>query len=448
MEFQVAKRTDRQPDRHRGTIAPKRSVPPLSPAQLILPLQRSIGNRAVQRVLESRRIQPKNAGAWPDIRGAAARGVKGGGTSLPHLERIAAAFGPGHDLLGVQAHVGGDAGAAARDAGALGYTMGEHVAFAGPPDLKLAAHEAAHVVQQRTGVRLPDGIGRPNDPHERMAEAVSERVEAGQAAWDLLPRAARASVPDPASQERLPLIETLRHVLGPRRAPVGPPIQFALVDTLKGMLDIYGPVDYDGLIRAVRAAPVAERQAVLNDAATVSRIRSRFSGVWATSIMSSLLEGSQTWANPPATDFYAYFVTRSATGTPPSFSATMNCWESIMYAAYLAGVLSASWIKTYYVSAGAIPGTVTDPTPALWAQLGFSTSLPRYDPAATPPRVPSVGQLVFYLPSGAAIPAHVAVFMGGGEVVSLWTQPAGIRQVQRVPITSFAGAIYFGNAPW
>ena len=349
MGFQFAHKTDRQPDRHTGTIAPKKSAPSLSPAQLVLPLQRSIGNRAVLRVLESRRIQPKNASAenepsiqrketgaaraWPDIHGTSARRLKGGGTRL-------------------------------------------------------------------------------------------------------------------ARHERLPLIETLRHVLGPRRAPVGPPIQFALVDTLKGMLDIYGPVDYDGLIRAVRAAPVAERQAVLNDAATVSRIRSRFSGVWATSIMSSLLEGSQTWANPPATDFYAYFVTRSATGTPPSFSATMNCWESIMYAAYLAGVLSASWIKTYYVGAGAIPGTVTDPTPALWAQLGFSTSLPRYDPAATPPRVPSVGQLVFYLPSGAAIPAHVAVFMGGGEVVSLWTQPAGIRQVQRVPITSFAGTIYFGNAPW
>ena len=64
--------------------------------------------------------------------------------------------------------------------------MGNNVAFAQTPDLHLAAHEAAHVVQQRQGVSLSTGVGQVGDSYERHADAVADRVVAGQSATDLL----------------------------------------------------------------------------------------------------------------------------------------------------------------------------------------------------------------------------------------------------------------------
>jgi hypothetical protein len=40
------------------------------------------------------------------------------------------------------------------------YATGNHVAFKGAPNLHTAAHEAAHVVQQRGGVQLKGGVGQ------------------------------------------------------------------------------------------------------------------------------------------------------------------------------------------------------------------------------------------------------------------------------------------------
>jgi hypothetical protein len=109
------------------------------------------------------------------------------GQPLPHLERIQASFGGAHDLSRVHAHVGGAAAGAARAMGAEGFATGDHVGFASQPDLFLAAHEAAHVVQQRDGVSLSDGVGEAGDRYEQHADAVAARVVAGQSAADLLP---------------------------------------------------------------------------------------------------------------------------------------------------------------------------------------------------------------------------------------------------------------------
>ena len=70
--------------------------------------------------------------------------------------------------------------------GAHAYTVGQRIGFRSQPDLRLAAHEAAHTVQQRQGVRLKDGVGREGDVHERHADAVAERVASGQSAEALL----------------------------------------------------------------------------------------------------------------------------------------------------------------------------------------------------------------------------------------------------------------------
>ena len=112
----------------------------------------------------------------------AAAGVAGTGRQLPHLERIQQAFGP-YDVSAVQSFT---APRACHSIGAEAYTTQERVAFSGHPSLHLAAHEAAHVVQQRTGVHLQGSVGQPGDVYERHADAVANRVVSGQCAVPLL----------------------------------------------------------------------------------------------------------------------------------------------------------------------------------------------------------------------------------------------------------------------
>ncbi|MCL4223252.1 MAG: DUF4157 domain-containing protein [Myxococcales bacterium] len=116
----------------------------------------------------------------------AAAGVRGGGQALPHLDTIQRAFGPAHDLSGVRAHVGGAAAEASAAIGAHAYATGDDVAFAGAPDLFLAAHEAAHVVQQRQGVHLKGAVGQAGDAYEQHADAVAAAVVRGESAAALL----------------------------------------------------------------------------------------------------------------------------------------------------------------------------------------------------------------------------------------------------------------------
>ena len=133
------------------------------------------------------RAATAGAGAQaPDqVRETAARGVSGSGGALPHYERIQAAFGT-HDISGVRAHVGGAAGEASAAIGAEAYATGDRVAFRSPPDLHTAAHEAAHVVQQRAGVSLSGGVGQAGDSYERHADQVADAVVRGESAESLL----------------------------------------------------------------------------------------------------------------------------------------------------------------------------------------------------------------------------------------------------------------------
>jgi hypothetical protein len=120
-----------------------------------------------------------------EARAAASHGIAGGGGSLPHFDAIQRSFGA-HDVSGITAHVGGAAAEASERLGAHAYATGDHVAFAQSPDLHLAAHEAAHVVQQRAGVSLSSAVGHAGDAYERQADEVAARVVAGQSAADLL----------------------------------------------------------------------------------------------------------------------------------------------------------------------------------------------------------------------------------------------------------------------
>jgi hypothetical protein len=119
------------------------------------------------------------------IHEAANEGLRGEGSQLPHHQAIQKAFGR-HDVSRVRAHLGSDATEAAESMGAEAFASGNRVAFAGTPSLHTAAHEAAHVVQQRAGLRREGGATADDDEHERHADEVADRVVAGESAESLL----------------------------------------------------------------------------------------------------------------------------------------------------------------------------------------------------------------------------------------------------------------------
>jgi uncharacterized protein DUF4157 len=135
--------------------------------------------------VQQRRGDPSAGPQRPEqVHASAAAGLAEPAGALPHRDRIQALFGR-HDVSGVQAHVGGAATVASEAMGAEAYATGDHVAFRAAPDLHTAAHEAAHVVQQRAGVALKGGVGEVGDPYEQHADAVANAVVAGRSAEPL-----------------------------------------------------------------------------------------------------------------------------------------------------------------------------------------------------------------------------------------------------------------------
>lgn len=142
------------------------------------------GLGAVQRSAKGL-VQREGPGGAGDVHRLASEGLRGASTSLPHVDKIQRSFG-GHDVSNVQAHVGGAAKSAAEGMGASAYATGSSVAFKSDPDLRTAAHEAAHVVQQKQGVSLSGGVGQRGDRYERQADAVADAVIQGKSAEPLL----------------------------------------------------------------------------------------------------------------------------------------------------------------------------------------------------------------------------------------------------------------------
>ena len=175
-----AARTDHMPVQRRGAPTPTpapRAPSPTNAEVNVLMADAFAPHLAVQA------DRGQLAGA--DIQATAATGFAGPGHSLPHLATIQHAFG-NHDLQQVTAHVGGAAQTAATAIGADAFAMGNRVAFARDPDLHTAAHEAAHVIQQRAGVQLYGGIGAAGDAYEQHADAVADAVVRGESVVQLL----------------------------------------------------------------------------------------------------------------------------------------------------------------------------------------------------------------------------------------------------------------------
>jgi hypothetical protein len=101
----------------------------------------------------------------------------------------------GHSFGEVRVHNDTRAAESARAVNAVAYTVGRDVVFGAGQfaphsreGRKLIAHELAHVVQQRSGMQLPDHVGKVGDRYEQRADAVAARVVAGEPVKDLFGR--------------------------------------------------------------------------------------------------------------------------------------------------------------------------------------------------------------------------------------------------------------------
>ncbi len=226
----------------------------------------------------SRRSVHPDGGTTQDaelVHDAASRGVAGAGTELPHREEIQASFGH-HDVSGVRAHVGGDAAQAAGAIGAQAYATGDDVAFAATPDLRQAAHEAAHVVQQRGGVRLDGGVGRAGDPYEQHADAVAERVVRGESAESLLDTMAHRGASGGPAVQRLveatdgAAVSTIRRLVASGRPAEVAAIGTAIANALDAMVGPVARVDVEFTHRGEQyrlRVPVADARALCGECA-------------------------------------------------------------------------------------------------------------------------------------------------------------------------------------
>lgn len=195
-----------------------------------------------------------------DTHALAQAGVAGAGQPLPHLAAIQRSFGR-HEAGGIGATVGGDAATAAQTMGATAYATGDRVAFAQEPDLHTAAHEAAHVVQQRAGVQLRGGVGVTGDRYEQHADRVADTVVAGQSAESILDEMADtggAAAPAPAVQRH----DSPTHVRAGDSVPGNPVTVHGIVFTPGELAAL---VDYVGSLENLEGRFTLEQVTMMKD---------------------------------------------------------------------------------------------------------------------------------------------------------------------------------------
>lgn len=129
-------------------------------------------------------LQAGTGSVGEGLQGLAEQGFGGTPSQLPHRDTIQQSFGA-HDLTSLKSYQDKPAQQANQALGSQGLAQGDSVALK-TTDLHTAAHEAAHVIQQRSGVHAKGELGRSSDPLEKHADAVADKVVAGESAEGLL----------------------------------------------------------------------------------------------------------------------------------------------------------------------------------------------------------------------------------------------------------------------
>lgn len=174
------------------------------------------------------------------------------GQAMPFLDAIQQSFGR-HDVSQIRAHTDRRAATEAHAMGAEAFTRGADVSFSRAPSLHTAAHEAAHVIQQRGGAQITGGMG--GETYERHADAVADRVVHGQSSEVLLDGLPGALGGPPASHS--PIIQ-MRRI---------PPNVRAILTSAAGANAVNFAASADGaqrlIDRAMAELTAADRAAVM-----------------------------------------------------------------------------------------------------------------------------------------------------------------------------------------
>lgn len=250
-------RATRTPEASR-TSATKPAADSPSPGKTTL-VERASGS-VVQRKASGAAAAGAAGGA--DAHAVAAHGVDGATSDFPHRPTIEDLFG---QPIGARAALGGGAAAACDELGARAYTRGDRVAFASTsPDLHLAAHEAAHTVQQRQGIQLSGGFGHAGDAHERMADEAADRVTRGESAADLFGgRGATSAAPAGVQMQQRP------------EGSGGQGWQ-AVVAAIRRADPVAGSHDYQGALHALETLSMADMLRALQEVANLGELENFF----------------------------------------------------------------------------------------------------------------------------------------------------------------------------
>jgi Domain of unknown function (DUF4157) len=160
----------------------------------VLNLQRSHGNRYVQRMLNTR-DSPESATVPPLV----GEVLSASGQPLDQSTRTFMESRFAHDFSRVQVHTDAKAAESAQAVQARAYTVGRDVVFGAgqyaPGTLagkRLLAHELTHVVQQgQTPIaRKLLTLGSENDAHEQQADAVAAAITSNQTPVVISPQTA------------------------------------------------------------------------------------------------------------------------------------------------------------------------------------------------------------------------------------------------------------------
>jgi len=153
-------------------------------AKSVLQLQRSHGNRHVQRMVALARQADGEGGALdPEVESSIQR-ARGGGQALDSTVQAQMEPALGADLSGVRVHTGAEADRLNRAVSARAFTTGSDVFFrqgeykpGTSSGRELLAHELTHVVQQDSApVQAKLTLGAVDTPEEKEADEVARQV--------------------------------------------------------------------------------------------------------------------------------------------------------------------------------------------------------------------------------------------------------------------------------
>lgn len=170
------------PGRTGALLALTISRTPYRAQRTLLELQRSHGNRHVQRLISRSLASEGETVDSPEIEGPI-ESARGSGQALDSTvrRRMDSAFGS--DFSGVRVHTDDRADRLNKSLDARAFTTGNDIFFrqgeyqpGSHSGNKLLAHELTHVVQQTGNVRAKLTIGQPGDRYEQEADRVAEQV--------------------------------------------------------------------------------------------------------------------------------------------------------------------------------------------------------------------------------------------------------------------------------